>query len=475
MKLIQLNLSQEKKLITNLIMSNEFCKEIIPLLNINCLASPFSRIVAQWVIEFYEKYECAPEKTIQDLYRDKKSSIINEDDAEMVATFLEHLSQEYEKAIPNNVEYSVQQAINYLKTRSLENLSEQIKQAIQQGDPLAGEQALANYNRVELATGEGVSILHNTNAVVDAFTNDEEFMFKFPGAFGDVAGDFNRGDFFIFLGPAKRGKSHYLWYTAETAMQNGFKVVFFTLEMTEKAMIRRAFKSITGQPKTDCTISIPYFSIAQEDPILYEVLQKEEERKALDPEKIEEQQKKLRRLLRSGDVRIVQLPGYTATVANIEAHLDNMYHYDNYLADVVVVDYADLLAPSKKAGNEYRHKLDDIWKSLRSVAQTRNLLMVTASHANKDTFERDIKEGDASEDIRKINHVTSAVALNQKRDEKEKGIMRISQIALREGKQTFDQAVALQCLDIGKACLDSKLQKDMVKDVKSEEKRGRNR
>jgi hypothetical protein len=106
--------------------------------------------------------------------------------------------------------------------------------------------------------------------------------------------------------------------------------------------------------------------------------------------------------------------------------------------------------------------LNDIWRGLRNIARDRNILVVTASQAAKDTFDRDMKEGDVAEDIRKIAHCTSALGLNQRKDEKEKGIMRVRQLAIREGRQVMDQAVILQCLDIGKPCLDSRLLKECI-------------
>jgi len=72
-------------------------------------------------------------------------------------------------------------------------------------------------------------------------------------------------------------------------------------------------------------------------------------------------------------------------------------------------------------------------------------------------LKKDISEESASEDVRKIAHVTCGLALNQSRTEKQKGIMRISQLVAREERNTYMQAVVLQCLDIARPCIDSKL------------------
>lgn len=474
MKIEKVNLDVERKLLTQLIVSDEVCKNLIPVFNPLTLKSSFSRTVGMWIREFYEQYGTAPKTAIQDVYNIKKDTLRDDVEATAIRDYLLYLSKEWEKLEPNNIQFTIDEGKNYLKECSLEYLLETVATDLARKDVVKAELEIANYKRIEVASGEGVSIIHDTQEIIDSFEEDEELLFRFPGAFGEVVGDLHRGDFLSFFGPAKRGKSWYLLYTAETAMFKGLKVVLFTLEMTKRQMVRRAWRSIIGEPVKPMDVEIPYFEVAQEakdGTPLYKVSSRVVHKEGFDKNVVSEKQRKLRRLLRTGDVRIVQLAGSKATVSEIEMHLDNMAHYDNFVADVVVIDYADLLVASRTAGKEYRHKLDDIWKGLRAIAQSRNLLMVTASHTNKETFGRDVQQADSSEDGRKMNHITSGIGLNQRKDEAEKGVLRINQLAVREGKQCFEQAVVLQCLDIGKPCLDSKLQKEMVKEKGEEEEK----
>jgi hypothetical protein len=147
-------------------------------------------------------------------------------------------------------------------------------------------------------------------------------------------------------------------------------------------------------------------------------------------------------------------------VGQLNTHLDNWLYYDGFVPDVIIVDYADILAPDSRG--EYRHQLDGIWAGLRRMAMERNALVVTASQAEKGTFHSDISETSVAEDIRKLAHVTAMVGLNQTKDEYEKGVMRISQIAIREDRKATKQAVALQCLDIGRPLLDSRFLDEVV-------------
>jgi hypothetical protein len=448
----------ERRFIINLITDDRFCKEIIPLINKKYFSSIYAREISSWVIEYYQQFLRAPKKDIQDIYYSKKSSIEDEETVDLLKKFLSSISKEYSESNINNIDYEIKNAIKFLKLRSLELLKNSISDSIDDKEPTKGEAALANFKRVEKPLGQGVSLLHDSQKVIDAFMDEDEVMFQFPGALGQVAGKMCRGDFVSFLAPMKRGKTWYLWYVAETALYHHHKIIFFTLEMTENQIIKRSWRSLVGQPKYKSTITIPYFEKEGNKSI---ILSKEEEREGLDPSKIEDLQKRFRRKFRKGDVRIISLPTKSASVSDLNVHLDNMEYYENFIPDVIIIDYADILIAEKSFKGEYRHQLDNIWSSLRKMAQERNCLVVTASQTEKGTFKKDVDEASAAEDIRKIAHITSGLALNQTREEKKRGILRISQVVAREEPGAFDQAVVLQCLDIGRPCIDSRLKNDV--------------
>lgn len=858
MKVVKVDLTQERKVVTNFIVSDQFVKELAPVTKPQLFRSSYAKLVVGWVLEYYEHFKQAPGKNIKDLFQAKAEFIQDEDTKDSIAEFLTRLSKDWEATKAHNIEFSIKQGYTYLKTRSLDQLKDSIAGALLEGNIPQAEQLVGSYSRLEPSLGEGVSILKDSGRVSAAFMEEEEVLFSFPGALGAVVGKFARGDFLGILAPMKRGKcivgtakvilqdgrvlpmaeviekklggvfsmdsnckivpsqvsdfwvngkkpvyrittrtgritditanhplfafgkgwkslddglsigdqiavpknipvqgtqsipidhvrllaclladggltrgsasytkqdqflmdevkrivvdlgdtwravdaitiditkktpgpaptntrallnyygvprgksvdkiipaviftlpneqlqdfirylfsgdgciydggieycsgseemirqlhhlllrfglvskierhsmkkatrdywritlndsenvllfldkigfvgsktknvaehlpsflerqqrsyldsipgsfrsslkdkmkkvpkhpiyktildvnvswnisreylkranailqdaevetllnadvlwdsitdiqflgeqetydlsipeyhnfladdicvhnTWWMWYIGECAMLRALKVVFFTLEMTENQMIRRSWQSLTGFPKETGTITIPYFEQTSEG--AYDILSRTEERPKLDPSTVKAQQDKMRRLFRGGDVKIISLPAYSASVDDLELHLDNLAHYDGFEADVVIVDYADIVAPSKGI-KDPRHQLDDTWKRLRRMAQARDIFVCTASQAAKATFERDVSQLDVAEDIRKLAHVTHMMALNQTPEESEQGVIRVSQIAIREGRKIFDQAVVLQCLDIGKTHLDSRL------------------
>lgn len=467
MKSTKIDMTPERQLLTGMIVSDRFLREIRPAFRVEYLKTMYARIVAEWVIEYHDQYQAAPGKNIQAIYESKRTSLVgaDEDDVENVSEFLARLSKDYEAASPSNLDYSLANSLQYLKLRSQELLAEQLQAAVKEGDPLKGEQALSNYKRPERAAGSGVSLLRDPVKVASAFMEEDELLFRFPGVLGRVCGDFNRGDFIAFLAPMKRGKTWWLWYLAECAMYSSCKVVFFTLEMTDRQMIRRSWQSLMAQPRKSGMVKLPRFEeVSEEGEVRYMVSAEEEKREGVDPSRIAEYQKVFRRRFRGGNVRIISLPAYSATPEQLEAHLDILEHYENFIPDVIITDYADIIAPPTSFRGEYRHQLDAIWKWHRGLAQKRNCLVATATQAAKSTLSSDAEGENVAEDIRKLAHVTCMLALNQTKAEKEQGIIRVSQIAVREGAQSFQQAVVLQCLDIGRPCLDSRYQKEVISD-----------
>lgn len=145
------------------------------------------------------------------------------------------------------------------------------------------------------------------------------------------------------------------------------------------------------------------------------------------------------------------------TINKIKSILETWKRKENFVPDILLIDYADLLVSTAKM--ETRHQIDFIWRSLRGLAQKYNLCIVSPTQADAKSYEQYLlKLGNFSEDKRKLAHVTAMYGLNQSPDGREKklGIMRINKIVVREdGFHESDQVHVLQRLQIGRPNLGS--------------------
>jgi len=456
----KIDVSEETRILAYMITSSEFLKSIRPICDTRYFQSQYVSIIARWVIEFYEHTETAPMKAIEDVYLRKVNTVRSEDDKENIANFLTHLSENYEKSEITNVRYAIQSATEYFKVRSLDVLKQNLEKAVQSGDYEYGEKMVQQYSKVEHIGKRGVDILTDTAAIERAFTREYNGMFSMPGALGRVWGEFERGDFIAIAAPAKRGKSYELMNIGLHGMRLGYKVYFASLEMTEDMMLRRAWKSITGNPVKASTIELPYF-LNDDDEKETEVGKRSVEKEsALD--KIEKIQSLHRKHSRTGDFKLEIFPERTLSPQGLESTIEMLDFYEGYMTDIVIVDYADLMGYDSTYGKmEYRHTLDSIWRGLRRIAQKYNCLVVTASQTGRATQggKKDIEQGDMSEDSRKLAHVTKAIALNQNEAEKADGIMRVKNLVRREhdeGLSLLDECVVLQALHIARPYIDSR-------------------
>lgn len=447
--------SAERELITGLIVSTDFTKTIIPSLRLDLIEASFARTVARWCVDYYHKYEKAPGAVIQELF-DAERNDLDDSVAELIENYLADLSDKYTESF--NVEYSADNSESYLKRRNLEQLKADITACLTRNEIGEAEASVANFKRIERYAGESVDVLNDREAIAEAFHEEHDDLFTLPGDLGKLIKTFARGDLIAVAAPGKRGKTWWLQEIGVRALFAGLKVVFISLEMSRSQMIRRFYQNILGEPRRiredeeHMVIEVPCFNA------IGEIVTKEIHRSGLSVAKALRKVDSLKKMVKTGRFHLLSFPTNSIGVSGISTSLDNLEHYSKFVPDVIIVDYADYLMPEIKA--EVRHQIDHTWKGLRGMAEKRHCLVVTATHTNKLTYSKDIDQDDLSEDNRKLNHVACMFALNQKPEEKRRGVMRVSLLASRH--DVFDieeQVIVLSNLTIGKPYLDSRFEK----------------
>jgi hypothetical protein len=144
-------------------------------------------------------------------------------------------------------------------------------------------------------------------------------------------------------------------------------------------------------------------------------------------------------------------------VKGIDHDLEVLKEEEEFTADVVIIDYGDVLGPEDSKRTEERHKQNDNWMALSALRQKwRNLVFVPTQTDAASYDVRDITLKNFSEDKRKFAHVTAMIAINQTPKEKEQGVARIGLVIAREADfAVSSQARILQCLRMGKPLIGS--------------------
>ena len=161
-----------------------------------------------------------------------------------------------------------------------------------------------------------------------------------------------------------------------------------------------------------------------------------------------------------GYLAMISYPRNSVGVTTLVGALDELAATYQYIPDMVVVDYADILLA--EGGDEERHKLDMIWKRLAALAQERKMVVVTASQAKTSSRkQRSVKHGDYAEDYRKGATLDLAIGLSQLDSEDEgksevvKMVMRLSPMAVRHTATPTEEVYVLQNLKLGQPAMDT--------------------
>lgn len=498
MKLKRMDASIDRQILTGMVVSDKFLKAIQPIYRSELLMTPFTITVADWCIDYLSKYSCAPGKHIQDIYKSKhREGSLDDDQADLISEFLTGLSDEYERKDKFNVEYLLDQAERLFRQRSLKYLAEDINAMLATGELEEAENALSDYKKLERPVSMGINPLDSMEAYQKAFESREEPLFRLPGAYGEMVNPhFVRSGFVAFLGRAKIGKTWRLMDIAFRAVKERCNVAMFQVgDLSQNDyMLRQGVhlakksndKRYCGDiyvPILDCELNqncgegcpnkkngvppvhneegeLDMDLVGKHEPCTD--CQKEHSfrgavwytiRKKVKPLEWREAWKATqvwRKRYRANGFMLSTHSNSSINVAGIEAQLDLWEQYNNFVPDVILIDYADILAP-EDARKEKRHQEDERWRALRRMSQDRHCLVITVTQTNRGGFgEETVKVENIGEDKRKLDHVTALFSLNQNEKEEEAGIVRIGNLLVREGKRdVMKQVRILQSLETG--------------------------
>ena len=453
----KLSADYERELLLGMIVSTDFLKGVILILDNKLLQNRYSRIIGTWCVEHFTKYGEAPVGEIQNRF---ESEELGEEAREYIEKLLSHLSKYAERQKEFNWQYRLDQTEQYLKRQKISQLTQQLNGDIDKGDTVKAENRIATFKRVERVMGEAVDVFKDRDAIIEALRSKKETMMELSGDLGGLLGPFYRGDLVGVAAPMKRGKSWWLQYLGECALNLGYKVLFISCEMTKEQCLYRFVQSYTGRGIKDKIVNVPFFTQGKDG---YRVNSFKKEVTIPTIEEWDDAIKVFTHLNNGSQYKVLTFPQDTLTVADLYQHLENLEFYSDFLPDVIVVDYADILAPERDSPREYRHRLDHTWKKLRGLAQELNCLVLTGTQSSRGSLSRDGRPDDVSEDVRKLAHVSKMFCLNRSDVDKSLGLMRVGMWVERHDTMIeSDEVVVTQCLDVGKPVLDSQWKSKII-------------
>lgn len=507
----------ERRIVIGLIVSTEYINSIRKGWSSELLGSRTAKLISNWCIEFYDQYHLAPGKEIESIFV-RKVKGIKEQDAKDIEDILGSLSNEYERQEKFNVNYLIDQTRQYLDEKSLRDFIEDVKGNLEEGNITEAKKAAYGFKpTVEFdAKDLDLSKEDALEKIERAFNSTSQPVVQYPYQLGTLLNSqLVRGGFIAFMGPEKRGKTWFLLDMAMRATEQKANVAFFQAgDMTEEQWLMRTCVHLAGksnlekysgkmyEPVRDCiknqldTCELKerecdfgpfegkgenYVRKEMTFEILKDAVRDNKDYKPCyncskywkspwgatwlkqidtGPPLTSGEAKKTMKEFFMARNRNFKLSTYTSgslTADEIISTLDLWERRDGFVADMIVVDFADIMSSQIKA--EFRHQENEKWMKLRGISQKKHALVVTATWTDASSYDKDtLGLSNFSEDKRKYGHVTAMYGLNQdhKGREKKIGIMRINQIVIREDAfSSSTEVVVLQNLKRGQPCLAS--------------------
>jgi hypothetical protein len=494
----------ERKILIAFISSTEFIKQIRELYSPKLMASSTAKRMSSWCVAHFDQYKKAPGAEIQSIYFEKVKKGLPKDIAEEIEEdILPGLNEEYLEGQEDLV-YLIDQTKLYFSQKHIENHKEKVEALLAEGEIIAAELLLSSYKPLKLDSGVDIlfSDLSSLNSVKIAFQEAADPLIKYPRHLGEFwNSQFVRGALVALLASEKRGKSFWLMDMATRAVRQGNKVAFFQAgDMTEAQQTKRFCVHIAKksdqekycgkqfQPVRDCVrnqldlcdkdereCDFGLFNKQKESELRYEVTKEQllevrdenpdykpccacdeykhrhigtawlEEVNVGGPLQVKEALEQFENFFikKKRQIMLSSHANGTLSINGIKAILGTWEKRDEFIPDVIIIDYADLLVPETKV--EFRHQQNEIWKGLRNLSQEKRggklPLVISPTQADAKSYDSKLlRLSNFSEDKRKYSHVTAMYGLNQDPQGREKkiGIMRINELVIREGDFSND-------------------------------------
>lgn len=410
--------------------------------------SRWTNLVGGWCVDFYRRYGRPPGRSLAvsfDRWAGAKKR--EADTVQRLEEFLTHLGDEYQR-LKKKVQPDViiDLAGEHFTRAKLRALHDGVDDLLNDGDVAAARALVEGFKPVEMGKGAWVDFFRDEEAVNRIFERKVEPLVTLPGAFGTFfAPALQRERLICFEGPTSVGKSWLLQEVGWQAMTQGRRVAFFQVgDLTQDQFGERLLVRAAGRPFSATAPNRPLLVPVDCLPQTVgppEVKYREVRfKKPLDRKRAWAAARKVAEPWGDGDslFRLACYPNDTVTIAHLWGVLDG-WKADGWVPDVVVLDYADVLAPLDGRADT-RDQINATWKKMKAMTQVFHCLVVTASQTDTDSYTaKVITKKNFSNDRRKNDHVDGMIGINQTDAEKQAGCYRLNWVKAREWEYSETQ------------------------------------
>lgn len=384
--------SFQTKVISSLLTHKKFLLSIHDVLTDEYFSTQASKWIVSQILKYYSEYHCPPTMEVLKVEMKKITNDV------LQIAIKEQLKQSY-SASEDDLEYIENEFSGFCK-------NQQLKRALLESvDLLKG----GEYDSIRflidsaLKAGQDKNIGHEYDKDTESRYREENRVI-IPTPWNKIneliQGGLGNGDFGLVFGNPGGGKSWALVALGGCAVQLGYNVVHYTLELGEDYVGKRYDAFFTGIPVD----KLKNFK-----------------------SKVQETINEL-----SGKLIIKEYSPGKASISTLESHIKKCEDL-GFKADLIIIDYVDLLS-SKRKNRERKDEIDDIYISTKGLARELNLPIWSVSQVNRTGAKENIIEGTAAAgSYDKIMISDLCLTLSRKKEDKINGTGRFHIMKNRYG------------------------------------------
>lgn len=353
-----------------------------------------------------------------------------------------------------NEEYALSQLEKFVRLQNLKLGMVRANDAIQQNDPDRAEVELNQYLKAkQLSFDRGITL---SDVLVHLNKTEGKVREGMPLGIPELdryhLGP-ARKEYHHLLAPMKAGKSWWLMHLAKRGLIMGHKVAVVTLELGANMYGTRILQSLHSLSLSEADrFYVTRFDRDELGRVSAFTRDRIERKSMLTPEGRKRAGRYIGRF--NKNLRIKEFPSGSLSDHGLQAYLDSLEQLDNFIPDLLLVDYPMLMKPSD---DDYRLSLGRTIVNLRGIAGERNIAVAGVGQSNREGVKAGTtKTTDAAEDF-SVNMTADVVlTYSQTPAEYQLGLARLGIGVSRISRQAVNVIIS-QNYELGQFCLDSAL------------------
>ena len=392
-RLTQYGHSFQVKVLFSLLNDRTFLQNIYDLLTPDFFENQAHKWIVINTIKYFEKYHTHPTPDVLKVEMKKEKNEV------LRVAIREELKNTYSSEA-DDVDYVKEEFFNFCKNQRLKEALLKSVDLLQAGEYDDIRRLVDN----AIKAGSDRNVGHEYGKDIETrFREEERNVVEWPWpVFNNITeGGFGAGDLVIFFAGPGSGKSWVVCAMGAYAAKKGKKVLHYTLELSDIYIGKRYDAILSG----------------------------------VDFKKLKFHRKEVESQLQSlsGQIIIKEYSPKRASLDTIEAHIRQLKNVSDFVPDMIIIDYPDLLRASRMR-TETREETDDIYTEIKGLAKELKVPIICPSQINRMGAKDDVVEADKiSGSYGKIMIADIGISLSRKRKDKINGTGRFHVMKNRYG------------------------------------------